>query len=1266
MKFRILFMTAVLSLAMSVAVFAAPIGNGGVDNGQAQPDSNTGTAASTTNLEGGADDYSFYKMSSAASMFVNGAMSPDGQYNLSDWQGVNNGGISGALLGFSDANKTKGVVSFFTGLTSAATASVSYDALIQADEDPDINMGFSGYALYGAALSDLGLDKMIADGSVMKIVRSLAGALALFVYVLAKIPFVVFQVSIDILQALNPFKWFMYAGHALDSETLSMMGPLATPLEGIARFVSHIYDLFYGLGMYAVIPLGLIFIIASLFIRKVLLFQRGLPRGLKQFAIRACFMIFGVALLGSIYTVSLDAMSTGVDFSMSDVAVKRYFVDFERWFSWNALALPSDSSDLLYNVSSGHVSGTFGVSLADNVLKINNSVSPSIIHAGTEQDNAAFSLLLRYMRNSTFEATDFESEIKTKLRDNLGSDSALFKKQFTNAGKPKNFEKIDPTNTSPTDDSSIFFATAGGITATRISGVPNGEVYKIQTTGSPGSFKAFGTGSRTSTMSPITAYNYLSTRFDSRMMTMYSQEKASSNFVKFKHASVNLAGTGFIGFLNYLCFIALMLAIGLVGIHYALGMMFQALKQSFTFLTSLPFAMLGFIGMIAKTIGAVVLTVFEILVTWLLFSFIVQVLSFLPELVTAPIQRAFTEKYDSAGILSGLVSNGGATFFMQIAGGLIYLAVMFYFIKWAIKLRGTVLISFETITMRAIDKFLAVEGSGASDHMREGEAGDRSGADRAVRNVVAAGAAVAGGIGSGIILAVGAKALQGDKSNNNAPTKSVASGSGDDNTPNTPDDNNGTNNPNDPNSPNRPDGTGQTGDASNGNNTGSGTGNATGNGTGNATGNGRTGRGNRSGQNSGQTGQNGQNGSGMQSETSERSQAESEQIDLGNEVLQQNSLADTIKTDDVTKSEAKGANRVKPNRSTGNGSTANSGSGTAASGDTGSSVSVASEEAKISARNVTVTTSDGQATSSQPSAPTSRVSGSSGKAVRPAQSTANTVQGAESVVENAPQGNMSSGNTTQSTGQSAVRSHVRAEGNEASAQVEVSRAESSRGGSTIQSATRSVSRATDTANMQSLSDGNVSVPSESTGNGGYAPQGSSTSSRNVRRVQAERSQDVTEDTEVEMTNQSRVSQNVSGRTVNGQSVSQASGNVSFGDASVSAPVTGGDVNVPSAGHAPSRLQRNTVRRNQTAEIEQSTVIETTSDTRVRNNTSEVVRGQASVTSGVTQSQGHTLNGTANLSSERVNLADEKNRKPDVGDKGDSGNTLRKRPLRPKK
>ena len=1238
---------------MSVAVFAAPIGNGGVDNGQAQPDSNTGTAASTTNLEGGADDYSFYKMSSAASMFVNGAMSPDGQYSLSEWQGVNNGGISGALLGFSDANKTKGVVSFFTGLTSAATASVSYDALIQADEDPDINMGFSGYALYGAALSDLGLDKMIADGSIANIVRSIAGALALFVYVLAKLPFVVFQVSIDILQALNPFKWFMYAGHALDADTLSMMGPLATPLEGIARFVSHIYDLFYGLGMYAVIPLGLIFIIASLFIRKVLLFQRGLPRGLKRFAIRACFMIFGVALLGSIYTVSLDAMSTGVDFSMSDVAVKRYFVDFERWFSWNALALPSDSSDLLYNVSSGHVSGTFGVSLADNVLKINNSVSPSIIHAGTEQDNAAFSLLLRYMRNSTFEATDFESEIKTKLRDNLGSDSALFKKQFTNAGKPKNFEKIDPTNTSPTDDSSIFFATAGGITATKVSGITNGKVYKLQTTGSPGAFKSFGTGSRTSTMSPITAYNYLSTRFDSRMMTMYSQEKASSNFVKFKHASVNLAGTGFIGCLNYLCYITLMLAVGLVGIHYALGMMFQALKQSFAFLTSLPFAMLGFIGMIAKTIGAVVLTVFEILVTWLLFSFIVQVLSFLPEIVTAPIQRAFTEKYDSAGILSDLISNGGATFFMQIAGGLIYLAVMFYFIKWAIKLRGTVLMSFETITMRAIDKFLAVEGSGASDHMREGEAGDRSGANRAARNVMAAGAALAGGIGSGIVLAAGAKALQGNKSNNNAPTKSVASGTGDDNdTPNTPDGNTGTNNPNDPNSPNNPNGTGQTGQTGNTNGTSN---------TGNATGNGRTGRANRSGQNNGQTGQIGQNGSETQSETSERSQAESEQIDLGNEVLQQNSLADTVM------SEVKGTNRVKPNQPTSNGSTVNSGSDTVKSGTTGNSVSVTGNTAEISAESVTITASDGQVANGQSSAPTSRVSGSSGKAVRPAQNVVST--------DGAQQGTVDSGNVTQSTGQSAVRSHVRAEGNEAGTQVEIgttessksgSTTESSKSGSTTQSATRSVSRATDTANMQSLSDGNVSGSGESTGNGGYAPQGSSTSSRNVRRVQAERSQDVTEDTEVEMTNQSRVNQNISGRTVNGQSVSQASGNVSFGDASVSAPVPGGEANIPTAGHAPSRLQRNTVRRNQTAEVEQSTVIETTNDTRVRNNTSEVVRGQASVMNGIAQSQRYGADGTANLSGERVNLADEKNRKSDVGDKGDSGNTLRKRPLRPKK
>ena len=231
----------------------------------------------------------------------------------------------------------------------------------------------------------------------------------------------------------------------------------------------------------------------------------------------------------------------------------------------------------------------------------------------------------------------------------------------------------------------------------------------------------------------------------------------------------------------------------------------------------------------------------------------------------------------------------------------------------------------------------------------------------------------------------------------------------------------------------------------------------------------------------------------------------------------------------------------------------------------------------------------------------------------------------------------------------------------------MSTTENSRGGSTTQSVTRSVQRAVQRAggseNMQSLSDGNVSVPSESAGNSGYAPQGSSTSSRNVRRVQAERSQDMTVDTEVEMTNQSRVSQNVSGRTVNGQSVSRASGNVSFGDTGASASVSGGDTNIPTAGHAPSRLQRNTVKRSQTAEVEQSTVIETTNDTRVRNNTSEVVR---SVANGTAQSQGHTLNGTANLSGEHVNLADEKNHKSEVSDKGESGNTLRKRPLRPKK
>ena len=79
-------------------------------------------------------------------MFYGAAASPGQSLKWGDWENAN-GGLGAGFMGFSDANKTKGVVGMWQSFTSTSSASVSYDALVL---NPKVNVAY--YAYYGAAL----------------------------------------------------------------------------------------------------------------------------------------------------------------------------------------------------------------------------------------------------------------------------------------------------------------------------------------------------------------------------------------------------------------------------------------------------------------------------------------------------------------------------------------------------------------------------------------------------------------------------------------------------------------------------------------------------------------------------------------------------------------------------------------------------------------------------------------------------------------------------------------------------------------------------------------------------------------------------------------------------------------------------------------------------------------------------------------------------------------------------------------------------------
>ena len=80
-------------------------------------------------------------MSSAASMFYGAAASPGQSLKWGDWENAN-GGLGAGFMGFSDANKTKGVVGMWQSFTSTSSASVSYDALVL---NPKFNVAYYAY-----------------------------------------------------------------------------------------------------------------------------------------------------------------------------------------------------------------------------------------------------------------------------------------------------------------------------------------------------------------------------------------------------------------------------------------------------------------------------------------------------------------------------------------------------------------------------------------------------------------------------------------------------------------------------------------------------------------------------------------------------------------------------------------------------------------------------------------------------------------------------------------------------------------------------------------------------------------------------------------------------------------------------------------------------------------------------------------------------------------------------------------------------------------
>lgn len=246
-------------------------------------------------------DFSFYKTASVAGSFYDNSSNMLGdnyQFKKTPDKGAAlNAALNdpsqmanaGAFVGYVDKDFNIFDIGSFLAQTTMGTQSRSYTV-------PDNDKAVAAYLQYGHALQALGLDTVTSNQmDFMGIGRMFIGAISLLFYIFGLVPQLLFNITIGIMQAMNPFNWILTEA-AGGAETIPA-------LSGVKGFVTDLYNTFAGMGLYVVTLIFAFGIgMSILFWRK----SNNVGSHFKKFLIRVIFIAAGLPLLAMTYTAALN------------------------------------------------------------------------------------------------------------------------------------------------------------------------------------------------------------------------------------------------------------------------------------------------------------------------------------------------------------------------------------------------------------------------------------------------------------------------------------------------------------------------------------------------------------------------------------------------------------------------------------------------------------------------------------------------------------------------------------------------------------------------------------------------------------------------------------------------------------------------------------------------------------------------------------------------------------------------------------------------
>lgn len=724
----------------------------------------------------GDNDASFYKTASVAGSFYDSSLDLAGDnYNFQKTpdQGAEINAMLkepsqmanvGAFMGYVDKDYPFWDFTNNIAQTTMGTQSRSYTV-------PSNNQAVAAYLQYGHALQALGLDTVSSNQfDFMAIGRMFLGYLSMSVYVGALVPQVAFSIAINVMKALNPFNWMV-------SEAIGG-GETVPALAGVKGFVTDLYNVFAGMGLYvATFILAVGIGMSILFWRK----SNNMGSHFKKFIIRLVFIAAGLPFLGMTYTAALNnaADSFAASAPMANKAVAATFVDFAAWAEKNNLALPEGTTIKVNGNGSGSGSGTvdMGGTTAPQTfaLKINTASGSLVDGDDTDASNLTdnimssrysgngqlgkilevFDLLNRFANSTRYTAGAYETYVKTisggKMAEGLKVTGNKDKYAAVNNILSPNADasKLDNKDTSFMSDgtpSTFSVSMSGGsIIYTghgKISKYAPGTAYRkfekamdsVNEHVMGPRAKSFGTttGSGTGGLSTISMYNYLTTKFADDTVTNYSSTKLASDYVLDTHHSVSLVGGGVMGIVYWLNMVSILSFIAVVGTVYAFGLIGGSVKRGIKMVTSIPFAAIGSVRAISKIVGITVSMIVQIYGTLIVYNLVVELFIASQQIFLTPLLTGFNNGNVSAAIIPGMTADyNGVTaavtsMALPIVAFIMSIVNIVITIK-AVKLRKTLVKSMDEAMSGWVDRFFNsdsarsnLNGRSLGDVVREG------------------------------------------------------------------------------------------------------------------------------------------------------------------------------------------------------------------------------------------------------------------------------------------------------------------------------------------------------------------------------------------------------------------------------------------------------------------------------------------------------------------------------------------------------------------